>query len=135
MKKILIICSIIFALFISCKNNTTNADTSNKIKISQRAGNYKAIKNMGTYETSIEFTLDDKANITSFKAGNAEKIPEGAYINISKDVNSTATEYSFSLGDFVLTIFFESDTQISGGTLYFEYVDGNIVDMPLQKVS
>ena len=47
MKKILIIFSIVFVLFISCKNNTTAP--AEKIKISQRAGNYKAIKNMGSY--------------------------------------------------------------------------------------
>lgn len=132
MKKILIICSIIFALFISCKNNTTNADTSNKIKISQRAGNYNAVKNMGTYEIRVGFTLDDKANVTSLTLGNI--VYESLNINISKDVNSTATEYSFSYGNYVFTIFFESDTQISGGTLYFEN-EGDIVDMPLEKVS
>ena len=133
MKKILIICSIIFALFISCKNNITAP--AEKIRIYQRAGNYKAIKNMGSYDISVEFTLDNKANITSLKLGNAEKLAEGAYINISKDVNNIGTEYTFQSGMYIFTIFFESDTKISGGTLYFEYVDGVIGNMPLQKVS
>ncbi|MEI0510773.1 hypothetical protein [Brachyspira intermedia] len=133
MKKILIIFSIVFVLFISCKNNTTAP--AEKIKISQRAGNYKAIKNMGSYDVSVEFTLDNKANINSLKLGNANQLPEGSYINISKDVNNIGTEYTFQGGRYIFTISFESDTKISGGTLYFEYVDGSIVDMPLQKVS
>lgn len=112
-----IIILIVSVFILSCGDIVTNP-SSNIITISQRKGTYEGIAIRETFRIRIMFKLDDQANIIYLeKSSGKPVITEDKKINISKDIYSTATEFSFVLESTTYTIQFNSDSEISGGKL------------------
>ncbi|MEI0529280.1 hypothetical protein R4J00_11645 [Brachyspira intermedia] len=112
-----IIILIVSVFILSCGDIVTNP-SSNIITISQRKGTYEGIAIRETFRIRIMFKLDDQANIIYLeKSSGKPVITENKKINISKDIYSTATEFSFVLESTTYTIQFNSDSEISGGKL------------------
>ncbi|WP_300742792.1 hypothetical protein [uncultured Brachyspira sp.] len=112
-----IIILIVSVFILSCGDIVTNP-SSNIITISQRKGTYEGIAIRETFRIRIMFKLDDQANIIYLeKSSGKPVITEDKKINISKDIYSTATEFSFVLEGTTYTIQFNSDSEISGGKL------------------
>lgn len=112
-----IIILIVSVFILSCGDIVTNP-SSNIITISQRKGTYEGIAIRETFRMRIMFKLDDQSNIIYLeKSSGKPVITEDKKINISKDIYSTATEFSFVLEGTTYTIQFNSDSEISGGKL------------------
>lgn len=112
-----IIILIVSVFILSCGDIVTNPSI-NIITISQRKGTYEGIAIRETFRIRIMFKLDDQANIIYLeKSSGKPVITEDKKINISKDIYSTATEFSFVLEGTTYTIQFNSDSEISGRKL------------------
>lgn len=112
-----IIILIVSVFILSCGDIVTNP-SSNIITISQRKGTYEGIAIRETFRMRIMFKLDDQSNIIYLeKSSGKPVITEDKKINISKDIYSTATEFSFVLEGTTYTIQFNSDSEISGRKL------------------
>ena len=130
-----IIILIVSVFILSCGDIVTNP-SSNIITISQRKGTYEGIAIRETFRIRIMFKLDDQANIIYLeKSSGKPVITEDKKINISKDIYSTATEFSFVLEGTTYTIQFNSDSEISGGKLLENNSStGEMIDYDLTKI-
>lgn len=129
-----IIILIVSVFILSCSNKVTNP--GNKVTISKRKGTYEGIVIRPTFRMRIMFKLDDQANIIYLEISAGKPVITGdKKINISKDVYSTATEFSFVLGSTTYTIQFNSDSEISGGKLLENNSStGEMIDYDLTKI-
>ncbi|MEI0493066.1 hypothetical protein R4J17_11585 [Brachyspira intermedia] len=129
-----IIILIVSVFILSCSNKVTNP--GNKVTISKRKGTYEGIVIRPTFRMRIMFKLDDQANIIYLERSSGKPVITGdKKINISKDVYSTATEFSFVLGSTTYTIQFNSDSEISGGKLLENNSStGEMIDYDLTKI-
>ena len=130
-----IIILIVSVFILSCSDRVTSP-SGNIVTISKRKGTYEGIGYRETFRMRIMFKLDDQANIIYLEISSGKPvITEDKKINISKDIYSTATEFSFELEGTTYTIQFNSDSEISGGKLIeYNSSSGEMIDYDLTKI-
>ena len=109
---------------------------SEKIKLSERKGEYKASKNIGSYDVGFKFTLDDSGNIVSLKFSNSwDQLKELDKINIGSP-DSIETEFSFAdPNDVLYVIYFDSYSRGSVCIYSDNKRTKEEICMPFKKIS
>ena len=106
---------------------------SEKIKLSERKGEYEALKNMGTYNVGLKFTLDDSGYIVSLKFSHGWEQLEGMEKIYLGDPNSTEIEFLFvDPHNSVYIIHFYDRL---GGLLHISSERKEEMELPFTKIS